>query len=120
VPVEGFAHDCGAMLHEAGKTNLGLLDCAVRAAAAAVVADDGVDVSIRRERVMPFWSSGSLVSYTLHVQPLAGTRTTAKAAKAKTTAVSRVRAVLAALADDPKALRRAGEAGACDAQRTPW
>jgi len=114
VPIEGFAHNCGEMMYEVEDTNLGMLDCAVRAAAAEVVADDGVDVSLRRERVMPFRSSGSLVSYTVHVQP-PPRKTTGTAA-----AVERVRAALAALADDPKALRRAAEAGGCDAQRTAW
>jgi hypothetical protein len=38
-------------------------------AAAEVVKEDGLDVSLRRERVMPFRSAGSIVSYTIHVQP---------------------------------------------------
>jgi hypothetical protein len=120
--IEGFAHDCGAMLHEPETTNLGLLDCAVHAvaAAAAGVAEDGaVDVSLRRERVMPFRSSGSVVSYTLHVQPPAPHGKTAVTGTA-TAAVARVRAALAVLASDPKALRRTAEAGGCDAQRTAW
>jgi hypothetical protein len=57
--------------NEVEATNLGLLDCAVRAAAAGAV-DGGGDVSLRRERVMPFRSSGSLVSYTVHMQPPLG------------------------------------------------
>jgi hypothetical protein len=121
VPFEGFALNCGEMLADVDQTNIGALDCAVQAAAEAALPDNGdFRISLRRERVMPFKSEGTIISFTIHVART-GTSTYAhRFKKTATEAVASVRDAIAKLSESKNALRMAATAGGCPLDRLPY
>ena len=121
VPVEGFAHNCGEMLAEVDKSNLGAVDCAVRSVAESALPDDGerFAIALRRERVMPFKTEGTIISYTIQVTR--SESTTSRGTK-QTVAevVAHVRDAVAKLSESKDALKVAAKAGGCPIDRAAF
>ena len=124
VSVEGFAHNCGEMLLDVDKTNMGALDCAVRAAAEVALPDDDcLAVTVHRERVIPFKSEGTVISFTIRVTRSTTDNGNTHACRHKKTVaetILKVRDAISKLTESKDALRAAAAAGGCLSDSVPF